>query len=138
MNPEDIINDWALASCETLEDGDVEAHMNLISKQVQVYGLANHDVVDYNFWHTQVSEQFTQGMVVSARYYLHSFRSDSDSQIIFTAIEYLTDKDGNQHETPIEVVLSKEDDGVWRVLQEKILNDDEAKAAGVIEPQSIH
>ncbi len=138
MNPEDIINTWALASCKTLEDGDVEAHMNLISKEVKVYGLANHDFVDYNFWHTQVSEQFAQGLVVSARYYLHSFRADSDSLIIFTAIEYLSDKDGNQHETPLEVVLSKEDDGVWRVLQEKILNDDEAKTAGVIEPQSIH
>ena len=131
MNPEKIINDWALASCETLENRDVEGHMNLISKQVKVYGLANHEFVDYKFWETQVKEQFSEGLVTSARYYLNSFRVENESLLVFTALEYLIEKDGNEHETPLEVVLFKEEDGVWRVTQQKILTKDEAQTAGL-------
>jgi len=132
MTPEEIVNAWALASCETLEQHDIKAHMGLISKEVKVYGLANHEFVDYNFWHNQVKEQFSQGLVKSLRYYLHSMRADSDSLILFTAMEYLTDKDGKEHESPLEVALAKEEDGVWRVIQEKVLTEDEARTAGLM------
>ena len=132
MTPEEIVNAWALASCETLEQHDIEAHMNLISKEVKVYGLANHEFVDYNFWHNQVKEQFSQGLVKTLRYYLHSMRADSDSLILFTAIEYLTDKDGKEHESNLEGALAKEEDGVWRVIQEKVLTEDEARTAGLM------
>ena len=131
MNPSDIVDGWAMASCETLERRDVEAHMDLISKDVKVYGLANHEFVDYNFWLTQVKEQFSQGLVKSVRYYLHSVRADSDALILFTAIEYLTDQDNQEHESPIEVALAKEADGVWRVIQEKVLTQDQAQTAGL-------
>jgi len=132
MTPSEIVDGWAIASCETLERRDIEAHMNLISKDVKVYGLANHEYVDYNFWHNQVDEQFSQGLVKSVRYYLHAVRADSDSLILFTAIEYLTDKDGSEHESPLEVALAREEDGVWRVIQEKVLTNDEAQAAGLV------
>ena len=135
MNPSDIVNGWAMASCETLERRDVEAHMDLISKDVKVYGLANHEFVDYNFWHNQVKEQFNQEQVKSVRYYLHAVRADSDTLILFTAIEYLTDKDGIEHESPLEVALAKEEDGVWRVIQQKVLTQDEAQTAGLV---SLH
>lgn len=131
MNPSDIVTGWAMASCETLERRDVEAHMDLISRDVKVYGLANQDSVDYTFWHQQVREQFSQGLVRSVRYDLHAVRADSDSLILFTAIEYLTDNQGTEHESPIEVALAKEPDGVWRVIQEKVLSRDEAQAAGL-------
>ena len=121
-----------MASCETLERLDVAAHMDLISKDVKVFGLANHEFVDYNFWHNQVKEQFSQGLVKSVRYYLHAVRADSDSLVLFTAIEYLTDKDGKEHESHLEVALAKEDDGVWRVIQEKVLTQDEAQTAGLL------
>lgn len=37
----EIAHEWALACCETLERRDAEGHMDLISKRVKVYGLAN-------------------------------------------------------------------------------------------------
>ncbi len=132
MNPKDIVDGWAMASCETLERLDVEAHMDLISKDVKVYGLADKEYVDYNFWREQVKEQFSQGMVKSVRYYLHAVRADSDSLILFTAIEYLTDATGKEHESPLEVALAKEEDGVWRVIQEKVLTEDQAQTAGLL------
>lgn len=132
MNPEEIIQTWSLACCQTLEERDIDAHMDLISKQVKVYGLAEHEFVDYNFWHNQVSEQFSKGLVKSLRYYLNSMRVESDSQIIFTAIEYITDQEDKEHENSLEVVLTKEADGFWRVTQEKILTEDEARQAGLL------
>jgi len=105
--------------------------MNLISKQVKVFGLADFEFVDYNFWLNQVQEQFAGGLVTSLRYYLDAVRVDSETQISFTAMEYLTDKDGEQHENPLLVVLSKEADGVWRAIEEKILDKEEAKVTGL-------
>lgn len=131
MNPSDIVDGWAMASCETLERRDVEGHMDLVSKDVKVYGLANHDSVDYNFWFDQVKEQFSQGFIKSVRYYLHAVRQDSDDLILFTAVETLVDSGGNEHESPIEVALAKEQDGVWRVVQQKVLTQDEANTAGL-------
>lgn len=131
MNAGEIAEAWALACCETLARRDTDGHMNLISKQVKVFGLADFDVVDYHFWRNQVREQFANGMVTALRYYLHSVKVNSDTQISFTAIEYLTDKDGTEHENPLLVVLSKEGDGDWRATEEKILTKDEAQAAGL-------
>lgn len=131
MNAGRIAEQWALACCETLERRDIDGHMNLISKQVKVFGLADFEFVDYNFWRNQVQEQFADGMVTSLRYYLHSVKINSETQISFTAIEYLTDKDGKEHENPLLVVLSKEEDGEWRAIEEKILTEDEAQAAGL-------
>lgn len=127
----EIANEWALACCETLERRDIEGHMDLISRRVKVYGLANLDVVDYHFWLRQVQEQFAAGVVTSVRYYLHAVKVDSDTQLRLTAIEYLTDKDGNEHESPLLITLSKEEDGVWRATEEKILTKDEAQTAGL-------
>ena len=129
MNAGEIAKAWALACCETLERRDIEAHMNLISKQVKVFGLADFEFVDYNFWLKQVQDQFASDMVTSLRYYLSAVKVDSETQISFTAIEYLTDKEGQEHENPLLVVLSKEADGIWRAIEEKILDKEEARAA---------
>jgi len=135
MNAGEIAEAWALACCETLERRDLDGHMNLISRQVQVFGLADHDVVDYNFWLKQLQEQFAGGVVTSLSYYLNSVKAESDSLIKFTAMESLTDNAGEKHENPLLVVLAKEEDGVWRVIEEKILDKEEAQAAGLIKLQ---
>jgi len=132
MNAVEIAETWALACCETLEKRDLNGHMNLISRQVQVFGLADHDVVDYNFWLKQVQEQFADGLVTSLSYYLNSIKAESDSLIKFTAMEYLTDSAGKKYENPLLVVLAKEEDGVWRAIEEKILDMEEVKAAGMV------
>ncbi len=132
INAGEIAEAWALACCETLEKHDLEGHMNLISRKVQVFGLADHDVVDYNFWLKQVQEQFASGFVTSLSYYLNSVKAESDSLIKFTAMEYLTDNTGEKHENPLLVVLAKEEDGVWRAVEEKILDKEEAQTAGLI------
>ena len=132
MNAGEIAEAWALACCETLERHDLDGHMNLISRQVQVFGLADLDVVDYNFWRKQVQEQFAGGLVTSLSYYLNSIKAESDILIKFTAMEYLTDNAGEKHENPLLVVLAKEEDGFWRAIEEKILDKEEAQTAGLI------
>jgi len=107
--------------------------MDLISKQVKVYGLADFDFVDYNFWLNQVQEQFANGMITSLRYYLNSIKADSETQLRFTAMEYMTDKEGKEHENPLLVVLTREEDGIWRATEETILSDEEARSAGLIQ-----
>lgn len=135
MNAGEIAKAWALACCETLEKRDLEGHMNLISRKVQVFGLSGLEVVDYNFWLKQLQEQFAAGLVTSLSYYLNSIKAESDSLIKFTAMEYLTDNTGEKHENPLLVVLAKEEDGIWRLIEEKILDKNEAQAAGLINLQ---
>ncbi len=132
MNPAEIAQAWSLACCETLEKRDLDAHMNLISKQVKVFGLADFDSIDYHFWRNQLTQQFANDTVSSVRYYINAVKADSDSLIKFTAIEYLTDKEGKEHENPLLIVLEKEADDVWRVIEEKILTNEEARTAGLV------
>ena len=127
----EIAQEWALACCQTLATRDVEGHMSLISRRGKVYGLADFDFVDYNFWRNQVEEQFVSGLVMSLRYDLSAVKADSDTQVRFTAVEYLTDKDGTEHDNALLVVLTKEADGAWRATEEKILTRDEAQTAGL-------
>lgn len=39
MNPLEIIRDWMIACCKTINEYDHAGHMNLISKDVKVFGI---------------------------------------------------------------------------------------------------
>lgn len=119
------------ACCRTITAYDHGAHMDLISKQVQVFGIPGFDVIGFDDWYSQCEYEFNEKLIEKASYNGLKIRQSNDSQIMFLTNESIHATDGTVDSHPIEVVLSKEDDGAWRVTQERLLTEQEAAHLGI-------
>ena len=133
MTPQQIAQDWMDQCRHTIAAYDHAAHMKLISQDVQVFGIPGFDVIGYSDWFSQCEHEFAEKLIREARYQGLKIRQSNDSQIMFLTNETIIAADGSTDTHPIEVVLTKEDDGHWRVTQERLLSDEEARHLGIIE-----
>ena len=54
--------------------------------------------------------------------------AETADRIMFKSIETVEGNDGSTNTSGIEFIIQKEDDGQWRVGQERILPDDELES----------
>ena len=127
-----IIRKWMANSSETLSNYDVKGHLALISKEVKVYGVPEHEVIAYNDWAAQVEHEFNNKLIQTVEFRGDHIRVEKSGDIIFTTLEVITASDGQVINNALEVVLKKENDGVWRVIQERILDEAESRHLGLI------
>ena len=132
MTPQQIAQDWMDQCRQTIAAYDHAAHMKLISQDVQVFGIPGFEVIGYSDWFSQCEHEFAEKLIREARYQGLKIRQSNDSQIMFLTNETIIAADGSVDTHPIEVVLTKEDDGHWRVTQERLLSDEEARHLGII------
>lgn len=130
MNVEKIAQNWMDSCCETIEKYDHAAHMDLISKQVQVYGVPGFESIGYEDWHSQCEYEFSEKLIQQTSYNGLKIQHSDDSQIKFLTNETIHTTDGTVDTHPVEIVLSQEEDGMWRVTQERLLSNEEATQLG--------
>lgn len=128
-----IIRDWMKKSAATLAAYDADAHLELISKQVKVHGVPKLEVIDYKDWESQVRHEFADKLIKSVSFHGDRIRAENSQEIMFNTLEVLTASDGAVVRNGLEVLLKKETDGVWRVIQERILDEAETKHFGLVE-----
>ena len=133
LTSEGIAKRWLTESARTAAEKDHAAHMDLISRQVKLYGVADFDVIEYDQWSAQCASDFAAGMITAVGYQGLKMLASNDRKIMFKTIETLDTRDGKTIENGIEVVLEKESDGKWRLIQERILTVDELKHDGLQE-----
>lgn len=131
MNVEQIIQNWLDACCRAIETYDHAAQMNLISQDVQVLGVPGFDVIGYADWFSQCEYEFNEKLIEQTSYDGLKIRQSDDQQIMFLTNETIRTTDGTIDTHPIEVVLSLESDGQWRVTRERLLGNDEARQLGM-------
>ena len=131
MNVEQIAQNWMDNCCQTIKHYDHPAHMDLISKQVQVFGIPGFDVIGYEDWHSQCEYEFREKLIQQASYDGLKIRQSNDKQIMFLTNETILATDGTTDSHSIEIVLTLEQDNQWRVSQERLLTDDEARHMGI-------
>ena len=131
MNAEEIAQNWMDSCCQTIQQYDHKSHMNLISKDVQVFGIPGFEVIGYTDWFSQCEHEFHEKLIKKASYEGLKIRQSHDTQIIFLTNESILAADGTTDAHPIEIVLSKEQDGEWRVTQERLLSAEEASHLGI-------
>ena len=122
------LNDVA-ASANALE---LEQHMNLISKRVALTGVPGFDTIGYDDWHAQCAHEFKQGLLKSVDYRGLKMIVDGDTRIMFKPWETVIGKDNETRAQGIEVLIEKENDGVWRLTQERVLSDEESAHDGLV------
>jgi hypothetical protein len=121
MNPLEFLAVMA----ETANKLDFDAHMNLISKQVNVYGVPDFEVITYDDWFNQCKHEFENKLLKKVSYQGLNILAQTDDRIMFKSIETVEGSDGSVNSSGIEFIIQKEEDGQWRVAQERILPVDE-------------
>jgi len=123
---QEIAEQWLTQAAESAGQKDLKLHMGMISKRISLEGVPGFDNIDYDAWYKQCRHQFENAMIKSIGYKGFNLISSTDTQIIFSAFETVMGSDGTLNEQIIEMSLEKEDDGVWRLVLERVLieNDD--------------
>jgi len=113
------------ALAQTAHAGDYTAHMALISKDVSVYGVPGFDVIGYDDWARQCKFEFEAGLLKQVSYEGMRVVTLTPGNVLFKTIETVEGTDGTINRQGVEILIRKEDDGQWRIVQERILAEDE-------------
>ena len=125
-NAQQIAEQWLTHAAESAGKRDLKGHMGMISKRVSVLGVPGFDNIDYDKWYTQCRHQFEMAMIKSISYKGFNLISAMDTQVIFTIYETVVGTDGTLNEQIVEMSLEKENDDVWRLVQERVLIENDA------------
>ncbi len=118
-----IINSFLQDMAETAMNNNLDAHMNLISESIQLHGVPGQDVIGYQQWKSQCQQEFADQLITEVRYEDLKIIPRQDNHLMFTTIETIKTSKGDTQTMTIEVILNKEEDGVWRMTQQKVLSD---------------
>jgi hypothetical protein len=99
---------------------NLDAHMQLVSRQVLVTGIPHIDSIDYDGWKQRRRNEFDNKLLRSLTYQLYKIISASDEQLRFAVEETMRGNNGKTLVIDKQVTLGKEDDGKWRVQQERV------------------
>jgi len=124
MRPLEFLAEMA----ETANKLDLDAHMNLISKEVSVYGVPGFEVITYDDWFKQCEYEFTNKLLKGVSYQGLNVLAETPERIMFKSVETVEGSDGSSNTSGIEFIIQKEEDGQWRVSQERILPEDELES----------
>ena len=130
---QEIVQKWLDAVKRTARELDYKAHMDLVSKRVQVHGIPGFDVIGYDDWARQCEHEFSNGVLKAVGYQELRMIVATDTRIMFQTLERVEATDGTVVRHGLEVLLEKEPDGKWRVVKERIMPDDEAVYCGLLE-----
>ncbi len=105
---------------ETANKLDLEKHMNLISKEVSVYGVPDFEVITYEDWYKQCKYEFENKLLKKVSYEGLNVLAETDDRVMFKSLETVEGSDGSINTSGLEFIIQKEDDGQWRVGQDRI------------------
>jgi len=117
--------EFLAAMADTANRLDFDAHMNLISKEVSVYGVPGFEVITYDDWYKQSQYEFENRLLKRVSYEGLNILAETPERIMFKSVETVEGSDGTVNSQGIEFIIQKEEDGQWRVSQERVLPDDE-------------
>lgn len=122
---ENIAQQWLIDASTTANNKNHLQHMDLISKRVSLQGVPGFDNIDYDAWATQCKHEFENNLLKSVNYQGLKLITETKSHIMFKTYETVEGADGTVNKQGVEMLLEKEDDGKWRLVQERVLADAE-------------
>jgi ketosteroid isomerase-like protein len=126
-----VAREWLAASAHTANTKNYAAHMDLISRKVQVFGIPGIEVIGYDDWARQCQHEFETGVLKQVSYDGMKVQVMTPGRVMFKTIETVEASDGAVQAHGLEIILEKETDGKWRVVQERILTREEAEHDGL-------
>ncbi|MDH5653797.1 MAG: nuclear transport factor 2 family protein [Gammaproteobacteria bacterium] len=123
---EEIVRQWLNAIVTTVEARDIKAHMNLISQRVTLRGVPGFETIGYADWYRQCEHEFANGVIKGIKYEGYKQVAATADRIVFKTYETVMATDGNENAQGVEILLEKEADGQWRLVEERLLPHVEA------------
>ena len=120
-----IAQQWLQESAATATAKDLAAHMDLISQRVSLTGVPGFELIDHASWAAQCKHEFENNILKSVRYDGFKLVAETESRIMFKTYETVEATDGTVNSQGVEMLLEKENDNNWRLVQERVLPDDE-------------
>jgi len=127
-----IAQKWLDASALTATNKQFEEHFNLISKKVRVTGVHGYESISYDDWARQSEQEFKDNVLKSVSYEGLKMLATNETQIMFKTVETVLANDGKRSAHGVEILLTQEEDGVWRATQERVLSNGESVHDGLM------
>ena len=124
---EEIAKHWLQEAADTVNKKNHQAHMDLISKRVNLVGVPGFESINHEQWSAQCLHEFKNNLIKSVRYDGLKLLAATDTRIMFKTFETVAGVDGQVNAQGVEILLEKEDDGKWRLVQERILPAEETE-----------
>ena len=115
-----IAEDWLAAISHSVKNKDINDHMRLISKNVQVYGIPSIDSLNYQQWLYRRHNEFLHDKLLSLKYKIIRIKNDQQRRLGFEVEEQMIATDGRTFIINKDILLEREEDDNWRVVEEKI------------------
>ena len=114
------IYQWQEAMTRTIGERDLPNHMELISKKVEVFGNPSKEHINYAGWYKRRKNEFQRESVVCVSYANTKIKTITLRRIIFNVNESIVGTDGRIITTNQDVILEREDDEKWRLVEQNI------------------
>ena len=118
--PQTIIGNWLEQLTRSVETRDLAAHMALVSQRVQVYGLPGGQIVDYSQWKKRRYTEFSQAQLLALSYQLLNIKTITSRRLGFHVEETMQACNGMCIFIDKDIILEREADDHWRVVEERI------------------
>ena len=115
-----IVQQWLSSLSFSAATWNLDDHMALISRDVQVHGLPVGGIVDYAGFKKRRYNEFQKKMLLSLTHKGLELIESSAEQITFAVKETLKSTRGESFVLDKEIRLRLESDGKWRAVQEQI------------------
>ncbi len=124
MNAQQFLDQMA----QTANALNLDSHMNMISRDVSVFGVPGFEVIGYDNWFKQCQHEFENKLLKQVSYKGLNVLAETPDRIMFKSLETVEGSDGTVNTSGIEFIIQKEEDGQWRVSQERVLPEDELES----------
>jgi len=121
MSQEFILN-WLNRLSESVKNRDLESHMALVSKNVRVYGLPSQATVNYQGWKRRRQNEFSNNLLAGLSHSDLTIKTITLRRLGFNIKETMLASSGKKLIINKEIILEQEEDGQWRLVEEKIVN----------------
>lgn len=115
-----IIDTWQEAMARTIGKRDLPQHMDLISKKVEVFGNPSKEHINYAGWYKRRKNEFERQSVICISYANTKIKTITQRRIIFNVNESIVGTDGRIITLNQDVILEREDDDKWRIVEQNI------------------
>ncbi len=114
------IQKWLDEMQHSVKEQDLDRHMALVSKRVQIYGLPRKDTLDYQQWYERRQNEFQTSRLIGLQHGTIRIKTIGLLRIAFNVDQTLISRQGLVYIINKDIMLEKEEDGVWRVIEETI------------------
>ncbi|HEB85489.1 MAG TPA: hypothetical protein ENI68_00495 [Gammaproteobacteria bacterium] len=118
--PQTIIGNWLEQLTRSVAKRDLTAHMRLVSERVQVYGLPGGQIIDYRQWKKRRHTEFSQAQLLALSYRLLNIKTITPRRLGFHVEEIMQACNGMCIFIDKDIILEREADDHWRVVEEHI------------------